>query len=127
MILANCLKLTKKYITLAELRNSYEEQVAAFEAKSVGLLQGCYNGNYDCALLIIRWKHKLWGNRTALELADTAQLEKFMAHDAVQDLLDKVRDLLNAPDRPSNILTVQMRDPWIKFGLVEVSHVKTVE
>ena len=39
LILANCLKLTKKYITLAELRNSYEEEVAAFEAKSVGLLQ----------------------------------------------------------------------------------------
>ena len=57
-------------------------------------IKGCYNGNYDCALLIIRWKHKLWGNRTALELADTAQLEKFMAHDAVQDLLDKVRDQL---------------------------------
>ena len=43
---------------------------------------------------MIRWKHKLWGNRTALELADAAQLEKFMAHDAVQDLLDKVRDQL---------------------------------
>ena len=31
-----------------------------------------------------------WGNRTSLELAEQARLENFMAHDAVQDLLDKV-------------------------------------
>ena len=30
-----------------------------------------------------------WGNRTSLELAEQARLENFMAHDAVQDLLDK--------------------------------------
>jgi len=57
---------------------------------------------------VIRWKHKLWGNRTALELADAAQLEKFMAHDAVQDLLDKVRDHLIAhlTGRPIGFIVV---------------------
>ena len=91
------------------------------------IIKGCYEGNYDCALLVIRWKHKLWGNRTALELADAAQLEKFMAHDAVQDLLDKVRDQLIAHriERPFGFVMVD--DPWLKFGLAVVSHVRIVE
>ena len=76
---------------------------------------------------MIRWKHKLWGNRTALELADAAQLEKFMAHDAVQDLLDKVRDqlIVRLTERPFGFVMVY--DPWLKFGLAVVSHVKIVE
>ena len=41
-------------------------------------------------LLLIRWKHVLWGYRTPLELGDLGQCEDFMAHQAVQDLLDKV-------------------------------------
>ena len=76
---------------------------------------------------MIRWKHKLWGNRTALELADAAQLEKFMAHDAVQDLLDKVRDqiIVHLTERPFGFVMVY--DPWLKFGLAVVSHVRIVE
>jgi len=46
--------------------------------------------NYDMCLLLIRWKHVLWGYRTPLELGDLGQCEDFMAHQAVQDLLDKV-------------------------------------
>lgn len=41
-------------------------------------------------LLLIRWKHVLWGYRTPLELGDLGHCEDFMAHQAVQDLLDKV-------------------------------------
>ena len=41
-------------------------------------------------LLLIRWKHVLWGYRTQLELGDLGQCEDFMAHQAVQYLLDKV-------------------------------------
>ena len=77
--------------------------------------------------MVIRWKHKLWGNRTALELADAAQLEKFMAHDAVQDLLDKVKDPLIAYLKERPFEFVMVYDPWLKFGLVVVSHVKIVE
>lgn len=89
-IINHCLRVTEKYVTLSELKTQYETKQLEVEERAVRLLDTCYVKNYDMCLLLIRWKHEIWGNRTALELADQARLRNFMAHDAVQDLLDKV-------------------------------------
>lgn len=72
------------------MKNQYQEKKDELEEKAIAILQRCYESNYDQCLLLIRWKHVLWGNRTALELGELAEVQKFMAHQAVQDLLDKV-------------------------------------
>ena len=84
-----------QYITLVELKNQYQEKKDELEDKAIAILQKCYESNYDRCLLLIRWKHVLWGNRTALELGELAEVQKFMAHQAVQDLLDKAEDHIN--------------------------------
>ena len=53
-------------------------------------MKGCYENDYEKCLLLIRWKNRLWGNRTPLELGDLASAENFMAHQAVQDSNSKI-------------------------------------
>ena len=89
-LMSNCLKVCSKYITLVELQNQYQDKKDELEQKAIDILQKCYEENYELCLLLIRWKHILWGNRTALELGELAEVNKFMAHQAIQDLLDKV-------------------------------------
>ena len=72
------------------MKKQYQDKFDEMQSKAVQILDQCYKENYDMCLLLIRWKHVLWGYRTPLELGDLGQCEDFMAHQAVQDLLDKV-------------------------------------
>ena len=83
------LRCQTKYVLPAML-TEYSEQASKYEEDAVSILQACYQQNYDYSLLLIRWRHVLWGNRTLLEMAEGSSCEKLMAHDAVQDLLDRV-------------------------------------
>ena len=72
------------------MKKQYQDKFDEMQSKAVQILDQCYKENYDMCLLLIRWKHVLWGYRTPLELGDLGQCADFMAHQAVQDLLDKV-------------------------------------
>lgn len=89
-LLSNLRKICGKYITLVELKKQYQDKFDEMQSNAVQILDQCYKENYDMCLLLIRWKHVLWGYRTPLELGDLGHCEDFMAHQAVQDLLDKV-------------------------------------
>ena len=75
-LITNCNTVTSKYVTLTELKNSYEEKRGEIEARAVKLVGKCYEDNYDMCLLLIRWKHKDWGDRTSLELAEQEMGQK---------------------------------------------------
>ena len=89
-LLKNCSHLCQTKYVLPNALIEYTEYASVYEEQAVEILQQCYQQNYDYSLLLIRWRHVLWGNRTLLEIADGSNCEKLMAHDAVQDLLDRV-------------------------------------
>lgn len=75
---------------MVEQRTKMVKNSRKFEALAVGVLEGCKLADADQARLALETKVKMFGNKTTVDLAHSADSLDFLSHSATQDKINKV-------------------------------------